>query len=277
MATPYQLASPQASLYRLLHQSQADSSEANIALRKQKGKMSEDFEAELKKAQDTARSRAKKNKGWGQLLNVLGMGLGPLGAGLAGGVSSLMQGYDAKEGRKKLLEGVDTKRWGKTFLRDPSRAYKEEAEDLQLSDMDIFGGALTGGLTSYMMSGLLDGDEGGGLFKRMGEAKKGSGVVKEAITEARGLAPGTLDKASISLPPEGKGGLKDILGEGFDMKSLNLPEGISESVLTSKNPAWKELIESFKGMGTSGNDVSEELQSAIMLPLLLQQMIGGQY
>ena len=52
--------------------------------------------------------------------------------------------------------------------------------------------------------------------------------------------------------------------------------GVSKKALLSKNPALTQLFESFKGL-SSGDGIKggvEGIQSAMMLPLLIQQILG---
>ena len=56
--SPYQVAGTKASLYDLLHESELTKQKSRTATKQQMGKMEEEFEAELKKAQNDARRRA---------------------------------------------------------------------------------------------------------------------------------------------------------------------------------------------------------------------------
>ena len=60
-------------------------------------------------------------------------------------------------------------------------------------------------------------------------------------------------------------------------KSFHLVNGLlSKKALLSKNPALTQLFESFKGL-SSGDGIKggvEGIQSAMMLPLLIQQILG---
>jgi hypothetical protein len=69
-----------------------------------------------------------------------------------------------------------------------------------------------------------------------------------------------------------KSGFASAMGtEGFKPSMLN----ISKDIYSSENPAIKQLMESFKGIsdGTLKGGM-DEMQSAIMLPMLIQQLLG---
>ena len=141
----------------------------------QKKKLQEQFEAELEAAQAKAKKDAKKGSGLFKALNLVGMGLGPLGAGLTAGISAGLQGNQQRKAMEGLLSGVSGDRWKKTFLKNPMKAYEQEAQDTQMSSGDVLRGAFGSGLTAFMTSKMLGGDkETGGVFKKMGEAKKAS-------------------------------------------------------------------------------------------------------
>jgi hypothetical protein len=251
--SPYQIAGTKASLIDLLQEGAFDRKKSAIETRKQKGKMREEFEAELEAAQAEARKKAKSSP-FSKVLNLVGLGLGPLGAALTSGITAGYEGNKQRKAMESLLSGVDSKRWGKTFLRDPMKAYKQEAEDMQMSSGDVLRGAFGSGLTSFMTSKMLGGDaETGGLFKKMSEAKK--------------LASDEMIKGAITKSPEGV----IEMAKEFPIEKL---KGVSPEALLSENPAFQQLIESFKKIGTGGAGVSDELKSAMMLPMLLQQILG---
>ena len=246
MASPYQIVGSQSSLIDLLRQSDLSKQQSQQKTGMQRGKLQEEFEAELEAAQEKAKKDAKKNKGFFKALNLIGMGLGPLGAALTSGISAGLQGDQQRQAMKKLLSGVQGDRWKKTFLRDPMKTYKQEAEDTQMSSGDVLRGAFGSGLTSFMTSKMLGGDkETGGLFKKMGEAKK------------------------MATKFQGQAGAKFLEGA---LKT----KGLSPLIMQSKNPAIKQLLESFKGFskGEGLKGGTEEMQSAMMWPMLLQQLIG---
>ena len=242
----------------------------------QKKKLQEQFEAELEAAQAKAKKDAKKGSGLFKALNLVGMGLGPLGAGLTAGISAGLQGNQQRKAMEGLLSGVSGDRWKKTFLKNPMKAYEQEAQDTQMSSGDVLRGAFGSGLTAFMTSKMLGGDkETGGVFKKMGEAKKASKLmpsIQEKVIKQYG-------KGGVG---EGMNAIK--LGSGKTPSTLLMEDilhkkgfgNVNLSVAASKNPALKQLMESFKlfskGDGLSGG--TEELKSAMMWPMLLQQLLG---
>lgn len=259
--SPYQTAGSQSTLYDLFQQSKFGKQKSDIALESQRGKMTEEFEKQLEDAQKAAKRDAKKNKGLFQGINLLASIFGgPLGIGLTKGITAGIQGDQQRQARKKLLSGVSGDRWKKTFLRDPMKSYKEEAEDLQMSSGDVLRGAVGSGLTGFMASKAFGGDEGS-MFKqwRSGrQAAQGLGGIEEE-----------------ALKNIGASGDSALLGE--EMKKLLENKGLpSLDTLQSKTPGLSNLWQNLtKGDGLKGG--MDELQSAMMLPMLLQMMIGGEY
>ena len=89
------------------------------------------------------------------------------------------------------------------------------------------------------------------------------------MKEAKNLAA---DSDIIGAITKDEGGALKM-AEGFDMSKL---KGVDVETLLSKNPALTQLFESFKGL-SSGDGIKggvEGIQSAMMLPLLIQQILG---
>ena len=78
-------------LEQMIKQNQGEK-EAGTATIEQKKEMQAKFQAELEAAQARARKKSKKFGGLGKLLDIVGMGLGPLGSGLTSG-SSMMGSF----------------------------------------------------------------------------------------------------------------------------------------------------------------------------------------
>tara|TARA_Y100000593_G_scaffold74987_1_gene138201 strand:- start:258 stop:1040 length:783 start_codon:yes stop_codon:yes gene_type:complete len=256
--SPYQIAGTKASLTDLLQESRFRGEQSKSKTAVQMGKLEEEFEADLEAAQAKARRDAKKNKGLFQGLNLLSsMFLGPLGAGLTKGITAGIQGDQQRQALKGLLSDVDADRWSKTFLKRPMKAYREEAEDLQMSRGDLLRGALGAGATGFMVSKILGGDKGS-PFEQWKEgrqaAKSLSGIEEQAIKNI------------------GAGGDSALLEK--EMRKLLQNKGLpSLDVLQSSAPGLSNLWENLtKGGGLKGG--MEELQSAMMLPMLLQQILG---
>jgi hypothetical protein len=257
--SPYQTAGSQATLYDLFEQSKFRQQKASSATRKQRSKLTEEFEAELEAAQKAAQKKANKNKRFFKGLNILGSFLGPVGAGLTKGISALGQGQQQKKGLEKLLKGVDMKRWGKTFLKDPSKSYKEEAESMQMSSGDVLRGGLGAGLAGWGTSKIMGGDDGS-IYKKLT-----SNIEKE--TGKKIFQGGVRDM----LKPRG------VFGE-TGLEFLPNPTAIDKlrGVWQGSGDLISPLTDSLKEGGTFKGGV-DEMQSAMMLPMLLQQLFGGEY
>ena len=256
MASPYQLAGARATLADLMQKSNLQKQQSQTDTTKKMGKMQDEFEKELEALQARARKRSKKNKLLGNVLNLVGFGLGPLGAGLTKGLSSAIRLQDQKTGAKMLLDKGMQQKYGSNFLRRGMKDFTEQARDAQVSSGDVSRGAFGSGLAGFVMSQALGGNkETGGIFQKMKEAKNLSADsdIIGAITKDEG------------------GALK--MAEGFDMSKL---KGVDVETLLSKNPALTQLFESFKEL-SSGDGIKggvEGIQSAMMLPLLIQQILG---
>ena len=247
MAYPtYQTAGSQSTLYDLFQQSRFGEQKSNIALGSQKGKLTEEFEKQLEDAQKAAQRKAGKNKGFFKGLNILGSFLGPLGAGLTKGISAGMQGNQQRKGLEQLLSGVDSDRWDKLFTRKASKDYKSEAEGMQMSSGDVLRGAAGAGVAGWGMSKMLGGKRNEGLGQKM--FKK-----PEAIQGA---------------------GVTDI-GMGTDMMLADPTMRMGAETLGKATP-FKNLFGELKGFGQDG-DGMDKMQQSMMLPMLLQQLFGGEY
>ena len=248
--SPYQTAGSQATLYDLFEQSKFRQQKASSATRKQRSKLTEEFEAELEAAQKAAQKKANKNKGFFKGLNILGSFLGPLGAGLTKGISALGQGQQQKKGLEQLLKGVDSERWGKTFLKDPSKSYKEEAEGMQMSSGDVLRGGIGAGLAGWGTSKMMGGKRGEGLGQKM--------FSKPELT-APGTGLGTTD-----------------MGMGGDMILADPMMRMGETTMQGKATPLKTLFEELQNFGQGGQGM-DKMQQSMILPMLLQQLFGGEY
>ena len=268
MASPYQLAGARATLADLMQKSNLQKQQSQTDTTKKMGKMQDEFEKELEELQARARKRSKKNKLLGNVLNVVGLGLGPLGAGLTKGLSSAISLQDQKTGAKMLLDKGMQQKYGSNFLRRGMKDFTEQARDAQVSSGDVLRGAFGSGLAGFAMSQALGGDkETGGIFKKMQKSK--SEDLSTALNAAK-------NKAEEKL---GEGiNLEDFLTDTTGEYTEFMPDlgGVSKKALLSKNPALTQLFESFKGL-SSGDGIKggvEGIQSAMMLPLLIQQILG---
>ena len=226
-------------LEQMMKQNQGEK-EAGAATTEQKKEMQAKFQAELEAAQAKARKKSKKLSGLGKVLDVAGMFMGPLGAGLSGGINALLQGNQAKKGAESLMHGVDSKRWGNTFMSEGMDSYKKEVDDSQMSTADMLGGALMSGVGSFAMS-KAGGAEEGGSFKDI--FKPGEDMVEGATNASFG--EGTKGVADFKA-----GGIDDSLSM-FGEKSANFDALSANKNLTdgavSKN--WGNKFEAGGGGG----------------------------
>lgn len=310
MASPYQIAGTRASLADLLQQSNLQQQQSQRAGSKQMGEMQEKFEDELEKLQSDARKRSKKNKGLGSLLNIAALGLGPLGAGIAKGLSSSLQLQDQKTGAKMLLNKDMQKRYGNTFLRGGMKNFTEMAKDAQVSSGDVLRGAFGSGLAGFGMSKMLGGSkEDGGLFKKMFKKPEdiletgadvsnigikapdfASDLLENTTSKANEMWQGAVDTGESSF---GIGGAKvqapDLLsgnniqglGSSMELKRDLISNPIGKMISGGQATPMKTLLELFKGFSKGegfkgGMKGMEGMQNATMLPILLQQLFGGE-
>ena len=176
MASPYQLAGARATLADLMQKSNLQKQQSQTDTTKKMGKMQDEFEKELEELQARARKRSKKNKLLGNVLNVVGLGLGPLGAGLTKGLSSAISLQDQKTGAKMLLDKGMQQKYGSNFLRRGMKDFTEQARDVQVSSGDVFRGALGSGLAGFGMSKALGGEKLGDKYDAQGKLIEGEKI-----------------------------------------------------------------------------------------------------
>ena len=225
MASPYQLAGARATLADLMQKSNLQKQQSQTDTTKKMGKMQDEFEKELEELQARARKRSKKNKLLGNVLNVVGLGLGPLGAGLTKGLSSAISLQDQKTGAKMLLDKGMQQKYGSNFLRRGMKDFTEQARDVQVSSGDVFRGALGSGLAGFGMSKALGGEKLGDKYDAQGKLIEG-----EKIT--------------------------------FGSNIKNLIDIIKDPTKITQKVDGKV-------------STLEELQSSMMIPLLIQQILRG--
>ena len=225
MASPYQLAGARATLADLMQKSNLQKQQSQTDTTKKMGKMQDEFEKELEELQARARKRSKKNKLLGNVLNVVGLGLGPLGAGLTKGLSSAISLQDQKTGAKMLLDKGMQQKYGSNFLRRGMKDFTEQARDVQVSSGDVFRGALGSGLAGFGMSKALGGEKLGDKYDAQGKLIEG-----EKIT--------------------------------FGSNIKNLIDIIKDPTKITQKEVGKV-------------STLEELQSSMMIPLLIQQILRG--
>lgn len=223
MASPYQLAGARATLADLIQKSNLQKQQSQTDTTKKMGEMQDEFEKELEALQARARKRSKKNKLLGNVLNLVGLGLGPLGAGLTKGLSSAISLQDQKKGAEMLLDKGMQQKYGSNFLRRGMKDFTEQARDVQVSSGDVFRGALGSGLAGF------------GMSKALGGTKLG-----EETTDLQG-------------------------------KNINATFGsnIKNLIDMIKDPT--KITQAEEGKVST----LQELQSSMMIPLLIQQILRG--
>tara|TARA_R110000824_G_scaffold101230_2_gene240502 strand:- start:2998 stop:3858 length:861 start_codon:yes stop_codon:yes gene_type:complete len=160
--------------------SKAQTSQEGAVLR-QKSKMKEGFESQMKEAQARAEKKAKKNKGLFKALNFAGMFLGPAGQAITGGLSGLGMANQQKKAMKELMKGPQFDRYKGTFLGDIAKQQMKQAESMQAKSGAGLLSGLMGGLGGFMGGKALGGGAGEGLFQ--GGSGFFKGVKKPGIFE----------------------------------------------------------------------------------------------
>ena len=263
MASPYQIAGVRASLADLMQKSNLQQQQSQRATSKQMGEMQEKFEDELEKLQSDARKKADRNTGILKAIKIAGSIFGtPLISALTGAAVSGKKLYDQKRGAEMLLNKDMQERYGNTFLRRGMKDFTRMAEDAQISSGDIARGAFGSGLSSMVLSKLMGADKDSSVY----------GKYKEGIQASKKLGDLTVE-AEDQLMNQGLTEFSDKkITEQLSslLKAKNLPP---LKVLESSTPGIANILESITG-GKGLKTGMENLQSAIMLPMLLQQLLG---
>ena len=203
---------------------------------------------------------------------------GPLGQAISKGIIGGAQAAQSKRGVKKLLSDVDMKRWGKTFLRDPMREYRQEAEDLQMSSGDVLESAFGSGMQGLTMAKMLGGEAGGdSLSKRI--FKKGEGYVPAETASSVGVqtpdfVSDLLGDKAMSITPKASEMWKGT-GESMGIRPDLISRPIGSVVEgAGRATPFKNLFDIFQSGTTEGK--LDEMQRGMMMPMLLQMMMGGE-
>lgn len=278
MASPYQIAGVRASLADLMQKSNLQQQQSQRATSKQMGEMQEKFEDELEKLQSDARKKADRNKGILKAIKIAGSIFGtPLISALTGAAVSGKKLYDQKRGAEMLLNKDMQERYGNTFLRRGMKDFTRMAEDAQISSGDIARGAFGSGLSSMVLSKLMGADKDSSVYDRYKEGREVSRIFKsgdfnEAMSGYTDYAinPNDISKGLTTGVSKQQNVLNRFLNEkGFDNVDFSKALKISESSF----PGITNILESITG-GEGLKTGMENLQSAIMLPMLLQQLLG---
>tara|TARA_R100001082_G_scaffold32814_1_gene16979 strand:- start:972 stop:1835 length:864 start_codon:yes stop_codon:yes gene_type:complete len=286
MANPYQLSSIRTNLDSLRNIQGMDKQQTLVDTLMQKQKISEDYEKDINAIQKDARDRSKKHsgllKGIKGIATVFG---GPLANAIVGGITSGIQLKQQKSGAK-MLQHKAMDRYSKNFLSQQADAFKEQADEAQLSSGDVLRGAFGGGLSSYLGSKMMGGEKDSSMFKKWKEGRQAADIVPQ-IEEGYGKYTEGFDKRfedylSEAIPGEQSLGKEDWLkmekfldkkgyasSMGFDPSMLNVDEDVLKSVI----PGFENLYKSME-QGGDMSDVSEKLQGALKIPNLLQMLLG---
>lgn len=179
--------------------------------------------------QEHQRKIAKDKADLGELedvLNVVSLFLGPLGAALTQGIKSIGTGVKAKEGMQ-YLEDYFPRSYEKSFLEDEAINVYQEIKDSQISDWDILGKAFSDATSSYVSAeGHQSKELGQALMKGMKDP--GKGILWEQLKKS--FSPKQVSqrkeaaekKMTDALPWSG---FQDILetfdfSKGFDFEDL---------------------------------------------------------
>lgn len=285
MASPYQIAGVRASLADLMQKSNLQQQQSQRATSKQMGEMQEKFEDELEKLQSDAREKADRNKGILKAIKIAGSIFGtPLISALTGAAVSGKKLYDQKRGAEMLLNKDMQERYGNTFLRRGMKDFTRMAEDAQISSGDIARGAFGSGLSSMLLSKLMGADKDSSVYDRYKEGRQASKLLKSE--EGVNLKENIINKFEnvpefdmtkpVKVTPSGSFSPSPI-SSSTKMLENKLQEqlgfNVSLKAAESSFPGITNILESITG-GEGLKTGMENLQSAIMLPMLLQQLLG---
>ena len=244
MINPYQLAQSQLGLSEQLIKKEREQQEADMATAGQMGSMEKKFNEQLRvatqQAEEELRKKQKKSK-WGKLGKIVSMFAGPIAGPILSGLLSMNEmKRQSKHAEKqaKLAKaaalGVDTSRFGGTFLGEKAKDYEAQQKsafdkmiaDTQVSTGDLLKSGVASGLTSMAMGKV--GDKIKGVIGDVKAAKDISGTIAEA-----GGDISSIDLGSITQDAAG-----DTVMSGEAMEAMNL---LSDS--------QKEALKSLGGFG----------------------------
>jgi len=155
-----------------------------------------------------------------------------------------------------MLQNKAMDRYSRNFMSQQADTFKEQADEAQLSSGDVLRGAFGSGVSSYLGSKMMGGDDGS-IYKKLT-----SNIEKETGKKIF------------------QGGVKDMLkprGIFGETGSEFLP---NPTAIDRLRGAWQgsgdlisPLADSLKKGGNFKGGM-DEMQSTMMIPLLLQQMFG---
>ena len=182
--SPYVSYQAPANIRDIIETSRKVSSESDYEVGKQRDKMVTEFRNSMKEL----KKKALKKGASTPIAKALKLGAtlfgGPTAAGITSGLTGLYEGRKQREASEGLLD-IDEGRWGKTFLKDPSKKYLDWAEEQQISQSDVIEKSLMSALTSAIASEVVGGKEG--LGKQMVEAGSNEKLLKAHLDEGLGI------------------------------------------------------------------------------------------
>lgn len=214
---PYQIAGSQAGILEDLLRTQQLKKIQDIAVGKQKGKMTKEFEAEHNRKLrewEKIQARKRKKKPWEKLLPVVSMFAGPwAGAILSaiGGIGSMKSDVKSEKSKLAQMEALGlggTEKYGGTFLGSQARDISGKA------DIAIDKGrqALADiGMGDYLTTAILEG------IKGYSAGKTGEGIK----SSFKGLKTGNVVAGKDAKI------LRDVQKSGIDKMSFTDAEGLS--------------------------------------------------
>ena len=285
MIDPYQLAQSQLSLDEQLIKKEREQQEADMATAGQMGSMERKFNEQLRIATKKAEEqlRKKKKKGFlGKIGGIVSMFAGPIAGPILSGLLSMseMKGQSKHaEKQAKLAKaaalGVDTSRFGGTFLGEKAKDYGAQQEsafdkmiaDTQVSTGDLLKSGLASGITSMAMGKVGDKIKGGigdlKAAKGLEAAAGGEEALKELVKTAEvpsdigvkfqgaggleGLAP--IDASGAFKVPTNKMGEKILFDPKMKVLDKSAKLGFEGASSFGVQKAPSNLIKSPMGIG----------------------------
>ena len=277
MATnPYQAAAGDINLYESLVRSKTMQDKMRGGLQIHKGKLTQEFEEELMKAEMDAQralqEKSKKKKGLGALTSLLGFipGVGPILSAAVGGISAATGAKESARKQRQMAErakqfatSIDP-RWQKSFLSGRAAEYKSKAENL-------YGDILRKAETAEDKAGSTLGMLATGV---------GEGLKQYATGKAIGKATDTF-KAGKEI--KGMSGVdKSLAKKGFELDPTFLSEklGIDQKtlgkLLDAKSPGGRALFEGVKTGAKSFGDIGSLTGESEWLKGLIGMLAAGE-
>ena len=295
--SPYQVAAPTVNLIGQSGIIKKKKQESNLSTTLGMGNLEEAMTKEMDELGLSARGDERGSKSARKNENILqfaSLFTNPIISGIIGGLLGGRKRRRARKARKQLLNL--NKKYGKTFLRDKSRAYMSEVESMQLDKGGDFMAGLENALVSGLTSKLLGGKSNiGGGDKFMSKFGTGKGALSNikfgtgegAISKIggpegpfknmfKGLKPGEGPFKNVGKAGEGATPFDKFFGRdiGTPMETIagKVKEGAS-SWSPYQKPGFFEGANLFGGKGKEGFNY----KSLMMLPALLSLFEEKEY